>query len=459
MRSTVLGLFIALFLLLVPSAALATTPGPDIIVSSLYQTSHYTSGGAIDGIRAYAIGTISCNIGDAEVQWYASSNQHPVIVMNMFRYHGGRFEQIGISWVKHGFCAVDGNDCGLGCQTNGTCNRLGVGCSDPYSASLNGQQSNMGPRSDVNPVTGQFNYPFPTQGQGGNAIYKRLQVYEVDLNPALYPGALYYVDSHYVSPDEPAWGNDLNNMSYRRVTVSGSYGLTLVDTTRRELPAIFAWQENDPQVNLAAVDVPGDGRFWLGARATDNGNGTWRYEYAIHNVNSARCVGSVSVPIGSGITVGYVGFHDTFFHSGEPYDNTDWNWSVSGSAVAWNSPQTFQQNKYTNALRWGTLYNYRFDVDAPPTTGTITLGLFVPGTPASVTATTVVPTIPICACPGDVNGNGVLDGDDIGPFVAMYLGAQPLDPCADVALPLGGPLDASDLAAFVDLLVTAAACP
>ena len=104
--------------------------GPDVIVGELVGVTNYSSNG---GIEAFAIGTTSCNIGDEELLWIANSNQHPVIGQNLFRLKGGRFEQVGQAWLKHGFTALQQNACGCGCNPSGTGTRLGVGCSDPYS--------------------------------------------------------------------------------------------------------------------------------------------------------------------------------------------------------------------------------------------------------------------------------------------------------------------------------------
>jgi hypothetical protein len=124
-------------------------------------------------------------------------------------------------------------------------------------------------------------------------------------------------------------------------------------------------------------------RFWVGARATDNGNGTWHYEYAVQNINANRNAGSFSVPRPAGVAVTGAGFHAPLSHSGEPYDNTPWPATVSASAVTW-STTPFATDPNANALRWGTLYNFRFDAAAAPTTGTITIGLHAPGSPASI---------------------------------------------------------------------------
>ncbi len=75
-------------------------------------------------------------------------------------------------------------------------------------------------------------------------------------------------------------------------------------------------------------------------------------------------------------------------HSGEPFDNADWGASVFNNTLTWKSPQTYAQNTNANALRWGTLYNFRFDANVPPATGDATIGIFkqAPGLPDFVAA-------------------------------------------------------------------------
>ena len=68
-----------------------------------------------------AVGTTSCNNGTVELNWFAMPNtDHPVIPQNLYRMSGGatndeRFEQIGQSWLKHAFTALQENACGFGC--------------------------------------------------------------------------------------------------------------------------------------------------------------------------------------------------------------------------------------------------------------------------------------------------------------------------------------------------------
>jgi hypothetical protein len=416
-------------------SAAAMAQGPDVIVGDLPSVDN--SLGSLNGRRLYAVGTTSCNLGDAPLTWIAETNQHPVISQNIYRLMNGRFEQMGQAWLKHGFCALQGNVC-ASCTPGGTCDALFPGCSDPYSASLNGSPGGLGPKSEVNPVTGFFPYPWLSNGTGGASSNQKLMgVATTELDAGLSGGALWFLSSMYVQPEDAAAGNDNNNQSYRRGTVaSSSYNITMVDNTQRTKPAIYAWRDHglganspDPNVVITVVDVPGDGRFIIAAKATNTGGTNWHYEYAIQNYNSDRAGQAYSVPLpaGTSVVAGSIGFRDVDYTNGEPYSGTNWAGVASGSAVTW-STQTYATNVNANALRWDTIYNYRFDCNQPPSGGAATLTLFKPGTPSSVSVGTIIPSPdglfhPIndnCAAATDVgagttafsNANANTDGPD-----------------------------------------------
>ncbi|RMG13146.1 MAG: hypothetical protein D6731_12710 [Planctomycetota bacterium] len=397
--------------------------GPDVYVGDLHDIARY---GHENGITAFAIGTTSCNKGDQELRWFSSTNEHPVIGSNMFRLKDGRFEQVGMSWLKHGFYAMSGSLCFNDCQST-TGDYLGVHCSDPYSASLNGSQSNLGPRFDVNPATGQFPYPYTDPPIHSSTLDRRLQVRDADLDPALNQGARYFVEGHYITPDD-AGPNALNNFAYREVRVTGSGGRFDIEFvpgvgTVREDAALFAWRAVDPQVVITGGAVPGDGTFDIGYKVTDNGNGTWHYEYAVHNLNSDRAARSFSIPLPPGATVTNIGFHDVDYHSGSPYDGTDWTAQVAGGAVVWET-RTYAQDPNANALRWSTVYNFRFDCDRAPGDGDAVLGLFKPG---------AVPSLAIRLAAGvpDASGGGGSPTDTTPP---TFAGASGLAASAPDAL-------------------------
>jgi hypothetical protein len=354
---------------------------PDVIVGDLPSTNSYgTNSGT--GIYAYSLATTSCNIGTANLNWQANNNNHPVIAQDMWRLHEGRFSQIGTSWLKHGFCALQNTGLCPGCGGGGGClSYLTPGCADPYSAGLNGNQSNLGPRSQVNAYSGFFPYPYnaPPCPPGEGTICRRLQVAESDLVGA--PGALYFISGQYVASDDADFGNQGNNASYRRVNVSasGNHNLSFVGSTQQQQPGIQAWQDNQPSVTLVDVQVPNEGLFIVGYDVTDNGNGTYNYEYAVYNMYSDRSARSFTIPYPAGATILSHGFRDIPWHSGEPFDGTDWAATLNpGIGITWET-DTFAANQNANALRWSMMFNFYFTSDAPPATNTAIMGLFKPG--------------------------------------------------------------------------------
>jgi hypothetical protein len=374
--------------------------GPDVIVGDIPSASTF---GAIGAMSAYSLGTTSCNVGDEELLWIANNNQHPVIGQNIYRMENGRFEQIGLGWLKHGFTALQQNLC-CSCDSSGTGTRLGVGCSDPYGSGLNGSQSGLGPRSQVNAFTGAFPYPFQAQGQTGDRVYKRIQVPTDDVDPALHPTAQYFGEAQYVTPDDSAAGNGFNSVSYvplnrSNSTTQGAYRLNPVNGgTVRELSAIRGWEAADSGVIVEDIFVPGEGMFVAGSNAIDNGDGTWQYEYAVFNNNSDFSGQSFTIPFGDDVTAANVGMSFPMYHSGEPYTNQPWTASVTATGITW-STEAYAQNVNANALRWGTTYSFWFTADAPPTMAGASLGLFKPGNPGNQSV--------LLLAPNDGNGNNV----------------------------------------------------
>ncbi|MFN0059511.1 MAG: hypothetical protein ACKVX7_13725 [Planctomycetota bacterium] len=413
-----------------------TTTGPDLITGDILSTVSYAGS---SGITAYSFGATSCNIGSLPVSWILATNQHPVVTRGLYRLRDGVMEQIGMSWCQHLFFALSQALCSAGACTPTAGTSLGVGCSDPLSASTAGAQQNLGPRSAVNAATGDFAYPFSAPAFTG-ALDRRLQVAVADLDPTLNPGALYFVSTYYLAADDTVAGNDLNNGSYRQLSVaaspSGQFELQFLagQTTVRQKSPIEAWQDALPDVSVQFVDVAGDGRIIAACRVIPAA-GLYRYEYAFYNQNSDRCVSAISVPLG-GATVSAPGFHAVASHSGEPYSNAPWSATISPAEVVW-ATESFATNPNANALRWDTMYNFRFLSAQAPATGAVTLTLFKPGATTTVVAQLPAPGSAIVEqrfIRGDVNLDGFINiADPVTLLEVLFVPGSGLLDCEKAA--------------------------
>ncbi|MFN6964587.1 MAG: carboxypeptidase regulatory-like domain-containing protein [Pyrinomonadaceae bacterium] len=385
-----------------------TVPGPDVVVGDLSGLAQFgSSAGTQVGL---AVGTDSCNFGTQNLNWFANpANDHPVIPQNLYRMSGGadnteRFEQIGQSSVKHAFTALTNNLCNLGCNGVGG-SQLGSGCSDPYSASLNAGP-NLGSRAWINPFTGFYprnDSATPNNNHTGHTHLgpsHRILTEISDLSTAQNPGATYYAEAQYITPHEYAWCqanpgqcNMYNNVSYRQYSVSGTtspFSFSPAGSTQRTKPAITAW----PGATSVEIrpDPNNDGIGTIAYKVTNPSPGVWHYEYAIYNQNLDRGIQSFSIPLGNGITLSNIGFHAPPQHPGwsgdgtvgnAGYSSTPWTPTQTPTSLTWAS-ETFAQNPNANAIRWGTLYNFRFDSNRPPQVVNATIGFFKTGNPINL---------------------------------------------------------------------------
>jgi hypothetical protein len=387
-----------------------TVPGPDVIVGELIGLEQ-SDAGAVNGQVGLALGTDACNKGTENVEWIAEpDNRHPFIPQNLYRMSGGaenteRFEQIGQSWGKHAFAAASSDTCGFGCNGIGG-DHLGSGCSDAYGAFLNGFQDGIGSRAWVNPFTGNFPANFAADDHTGHVhdvTSHRILVETSDLIPAQNTGATYFAEAQYVVPHEYTWCqahpgqcNMFNNVSYQQQSVSGgptNFNFSPAGSTVREQPGIMAWTGatvSDP----LEPDPGNDGIFFVGYKVTGPNAGVWHYEYAVYNQNLDRAIQSFEVvyplfppPLSN------AGFHAPPQHPGfaqdgtqnnEGFSDTPWIFTKNSTSATWNC-ETFAQNQNANAIRFGTLYNFRFDSTAPPAGTAANIGFFKTGSPISVT--------------------------------------------------------------------------
>ncbi|MBI1826846.1 MAG: right-handed parallel beta-helix repeat-containing protein [Planctomycetes bacterium] len=414
------------------TADVLVTSGPDLVTTDVINCAQLARVGGIGfGTIGMSCDTWMCNDGDQNLDWHRLPNTaHPVISVNLYRLEtvGGseKFEQIGYSWVKHTFGSSNFT-CGQTCVSPGSTSLDGPGCGDDYAAQQF-VECDLGPRSSINPFTGVMpsganlgagggcgsNYPANNHiGHVHTPISHTAEVRDADL---MHAGARYFAEGGYVSGSEftSGNGNQNNNNCYRQVGVGGPdsqgmftfyNGLIAISQT----PGIYAW--TGAMRSLIEPAPLQDGQAVLACKVTNIGPLKWRYEFAIENVNLDRGIGSFSIPLPGGVTITNVGFHAVAHHpfgeTSESYSDAPWIATATTSALAW-STESFATNPLANAIRWGTLYNFRFDADSPPNSANVTIGFFKTGAPIQVAAQ--APYFPGFT---DCNNNGRFDFCDV----------------------------------------------
>lgn len=343
-----------------------------------------------NGVNGLSLRTTSCNVGTVNIPWDAPMQvNHPVIAMNVFRLKDGHFEQIGWSWLKHGFLATNSNGCGT-CQNPGTSALLGVNCSDTYGTGNNSDRFYLGERKEVNAFTGvwtcqnsYFSNYLPdcvrrNNGTGLDAVAHRLRVLDADLGNS---GAQYYYEAYYICQNDI---NKYNNIASRlaSTTWSGSqWNFQTLDSQQTPGPAIFRWGDMN---STAAPRTEGD--VIVAVSVTSLGGGMYHYEYALYNLDLDRQIREFRVPLPAGANVQHMGFHDI-----DDVTTNEWTPSVGSNALIWTSP-VFGSST-ANPLMYASLFNFWFDSNIPPAIGSTRLTLFKPGTGTELTASTKAPMI------------------------------------------------------------------
>ncbi len=373
----------------------------DVSMFELYGLQSMEHSGAFpNGLNGLSATTTSCNVGEVDLPWFgAMAEDHPFIGLAMYREENGRLEQIGRNWIKHGFFAVNDDQC-IGCTNLQGGNTLWIGCSDTYSANNNGDYFHLGPREEVNPHTGiwvacgsYFDEPvtpdldcnrnwfgFPSD------LTRQLAVSDADLN---HPAATYYYEGLYVVKDDD---NLVNNIGWRRLATLGWSGSQWSFATFNEDPLqwqdanqdalVLTWGDTQTQMNVAGDD----GLAMIAADVTDLGTGWWRYEYALYNRSSARAIHSFSIPTAAATRA--VTFRDLDTEAGN-----DWTITTTGGAVTW-ATDDFATDPNANVLEYQMLFNLGFEADQRPTTVGAAGGLYRPGLGTSFVISTSGPDVP-----------------------------------------------------------------
>jgi hypothetical protein len=386
--------------------AIGLAAGPDVIVG---EVSNAMVVAREKGIASIAAATHSCNAGTEVLDWEKlPSNKHPVISLNFYRLKEGDFQQVGLSWVKHGFEALQYDVCNFGCKPLpkdrewGTA--LGVGCSDPYQGDIF-RGTNLSKRSEVNPTTGNFDGLTAARTMMSpvrSVVERGLLVKEEDL---AFQDARYFIEAQYITADDALAGNSRNNVSYKEVDVRVNRRENKIDKivisetgrdTKRGEPAISAWEADGAKLKPVEVveATSGDREIKslviVGFKLVPVSGSRNRFIYAIYNMNSEQGIHSLRVPIGNTKILSQ-GFHAASAH-GESWSNEEWPGNPENGNFVW-ATKKFSEDPDANAIRWGMTFTFWFEADATATPGSVSIGRFKAGkAPESETVDLFVPT-------------------------------------------------------------------
>lgn len=362
------------------------------------------NGTALATIPGDPLGT-STALWTADIPWYQKftgtfppygNDQHPYLIWNMYRINAdGSIDQIGRSGVKHAFLTTNGG-CAPGHGTNS--HVLGRQCSDTYGTSNNDSSNDLGPRSEIIPATNEWgrcgsiydtNCDGVANASGNTQFSQRMIVQESAIGGAASIGATYLFESWYLAREDI---NIYNSMATKVVSPGFTNGVWNIGsgTNYRLGPAIDRWVDrNNPGPNASNVEIATDeGHVQVAVKATDLGNGSWRYDYAVMNHDFARAATATEagglrvfhnfgfdrfrVATGAGVTISNVVFSD-----GDADAGNDWSNVLAASGVDWTAPVNATPPANTpavrNPLNWGTLFRFSFVADSAPVPASVDL--------------------------------------------------------------------------------------
>lgn len=346
------------------------------------------------------------------------NDQHPFLIWNLYRINAdGSIEQVGRSGVKHAWLTTNG---GCADSSDHDSHILGRSCSDTYGTGNNDTSSDLGPRSEIVPAAGIWGrcgsiydpgcVGSMTANPNGN-YDQRLIVRENQISSTVNPGATYLFESWYIARDDI---NPYNSMATvtGAPTWSGSTWSPGGGSNYKLGPAIDRWVDpaNPPANSKNTELATSEGRIKLAVKATARGDGTWRYDYAVMNVDFARAVMSgsganvrvssnkgfdkfsVPVPNGGNISMypGKVGEIDSGYAWRARMNDGRAEWSTDTTIPGFGTA-TLGTSATPKTLDWGTMYTFTLVSNRPPTAGNATLHVAQSGSPTNYDVATLVP--------------------------------------------------------------------
>ena len=332
------------------------------------------------------------------------NDQHPFLIWNLYRTNAdGRIEQVGRSGVKHAWLTTNG-----GCADNADHDShiLGRSCSDTYGTGNNDTSSDLGPRSEIVPADGIWGRCGSIYDAGcvgsmtatPNGSYdQRLVVREDQISPNANPSATYLFESWYIARDDINPYNSMGSVT-GAPSWTGSAWAPGGGSSYKLGPVIDRWVDpaNPGTMERNKELAVHEGHAKLAVKVKDLGDGTWRYDYALMNVDFARAVtngtnpnirvvrnngfDSFAVPVPADADVSA-----TWFSDGDTNAANDWTVNNNGGRVTWTAPTG-------NMLNWGTLFSFSITVNKAPVTAAGELHIAEAGSPAGYVLETLAPT-------------------------------------------------------------------
>lgn len=375
----------------------------------------------------------------ADVPWWQKfsgnfaphgNDQHPYLIWNLYRIDAsGRIEQVGRSGVKHAWLTTN-SPCDVDPGNN---HILGRGCVDTYGTGNNDAIGDLGPRSEILPHTGQWgrcgsvydlncdsarDTSSPCINVGGTDCTSyafRMPVIEQFIDSSQNPGATYFAESWYIVRDDI---NIQNTMQSVPITFSwtGSAWNSANGTPLRLGPALGRWvAPNTTAANERSVDIKtSEGHLRVAMRVNDLGNGQYRYDYAVMNLDFARAVTQGAEPNlrvlrNNGFNRFELPFApsallvSTEFADGDLNTANNWVASREGTNLVWQAGGT--ATAPVNPLNWGVMFRFSVTTTASPVAGSGFLGIAEPGTTSTVRVDGLAPAAS-AAIPDAVFANG-----------------------------------------------------
>ncbi len=323
-------------------------------------------------------------IDNADVAWHTKFSgifdpydnaQHPYLVWNLYREIDGRFEQIGVSGVKHAFLTINVR-CTINC---GNSHILWPGCEDVYGTGNNDSPRDLGPREEITAFTGDWlESPsfFDPNGNGSQTVNSngtdenRMVVAEAKLDQ---PNTEYYASAWYVIKDDI---DIYNSMGYNQYDISfngSSWSFTKLDLDPGAGTSLFEnGPASDQYVAPNSFDLSGgtasqrllqvgEGHLTVAVKVIDNKDGTYRYNYMVENHDYDPQVQTISLPLADIASMTDFVFVDTDDDSAN-----DWTVTHANNALTLQAPAD-------NEIDWGILYSFSFTTDAAPEAGDLVL--------------------------------------------------------------------------------------